>query len=92
MEHDNTKPERRERTDGNFPLYGNPWIWQTSGVMDFTDSKLTTGMPGLDKVLKGLIPGDNVVWQIEDIEDYIELVKPYAEAAHRSGRKLISSM
>ncbi len=57
--------------------------------MDSTDMKLSTGLPGLDKVLKGLLPGDNIVWLVDSIEDYALLVKPYCEAASRSGRKLI---
>lgn len=56
--------------------------------MDTQDTKITTGLPGLDRVLKGLIPGDNVVWQVESIEDYLAFVTPYCEAARRSGRKL----
>jgi pyruvate,water dikinase len=53
------------------------------------NSSLTTGLPGLDQVLKGVMPGDNIVWQVEAIDDYLALVKPYAEAARASGRKLI---
>ncbi len=26
---------------------------------------LTTGLPGLDKVLEGVMPGDNIVWQVD---------------------------
>ncbi len=55
-----------------------------------TDSGLmTTGLPGLDRVLKGVMPGDNIVWQIDAIEDYRALVIPYAEAARRQGQRLI---
>lgn len=50
---------------------------------------MTTGLPGLDRVLKGVMPGDNIVWQIESIEDYKELVIPYARAARQQGRRLI---
>jgi hypothetical protein len=52
-------------------------------------SSLTTGLPGLDDVLKGVMPGDNIVWQVETIADYKALVVPYAEAAHRLRRRLI---
>jgi pyruvate, water dikinase len=57
--------------------------------MDTQDSRLSTGLPGLDEVLKGLIPGDNIVWQVESIEDYHALVTPYCKAAKEAGRKLI---
>ena len=32
---------------------------------------LTTGLPGLDQVLKGILPGDNIVWQVDTIGDYL---------------------
>jgi hypothetical protein len=31
------------------------------------DAQLSTGLPGLDHVLKGLIPGDNLAWQVDSI-------------------------
>ncbi|NLY01896.1 MAG: pyruvate, phosphate dikinase [Rhodopirellula sp.] len=49
----------------------------------------TTGLPGLDKVLRGIEPGDNIVWQVDSVSDYRILVEPYAEAARRAGRRLI---
>lgn len=49
----------------------------------------TTGLPELDAVLCGVQSGDNIVWQIESLEDYLALVAPYAEAARASGRRLI---
>ncbi|MCX6900716.1 MAG: PEP/pyruvate-binding domain-containing protein [Verrucomicrobia bacterium] len=52
-------------------------------------STLTTGLPGLDEVLKGVMPGDNIVWKVETIADYKALVVPYVEAAHRLRRRLI---
>jgi len=50
---------------------------------------LTTGLSGLDRVLKGVMPGDNIVWKVDDIADYKALVTPYVEAARKSGRRLI---
>ncbi len=49
----------------------------------------TTGLPGLDKVLKGVMPGDNVVWQVDSVPDYRALVAPYAAAAQKAGQRLI---
>ncbi len=49
----------------------------------------TTGLPGLDHVLHGVEPGDNIVWVVDSIEEYHELVLPYTEAAHAEGRHLI---
>jgi hypothetical protein len=49
----------------------------------------TTGLPGLDRVLRGVMPGDNIVWQVDTIDDYQALVTPYAEAARAAGRRLV---
>ena len=51
--------------------------------------KLTTGLPYLDRVLHGIISGDNVVWHVDSIEDYLPFVEPYCEAARQSGIRLI---
>ena len=53
------------------------------------DTQLSTGLAGLDQVLKGLIPGDNIVWQVDATEDYAAFVRPYAEFARAKGRKLV---
>ncbi len=50
---------------------------------------LTTGLPGLDQALKGILPGDNIVWQVDAIEDYMAMVAPYCRAGLQSGRKVI---
>ena len=50
---------------------------------------LTTGLPGLDRVLKGILPGDNIVWQVDTIGDYMAMVGPYCQAGVESGRKVI---
>ncbi len=52
-------------------------------------SLFTTGLPSLDRVLKGVLPGDNIVWQVDAIEDYMEFVAPYAQSALASGRRLV---
>jgi pyruvate,water dikinase len=57
--------------------------------MSTIDAGLTTGLPGLDKVLKGVLTGDNVVWQVDSIAEYQELVTPYCKAAIKNGRKLV---
>jgi pyruvate,water dikinase len=53
------------------------------------DEHLSTGLAGLDRVLRGLIPGDNLVWQVSSIEDYAPFVRPYCRSARRLGQKLI---
>ncbi len=53
------------------------------------DMQISTGLTGLDRVIRGLLPGDNVVWQVSDISEYEPLVRPYTDYAKRSGRHLI---
>jgi len=53
------------------------------------DPQLSTGLPGLDRVFRGLIPGDNLVWQVDSLDDFAPFVAPYCEAAAARGRKLV---
>lgn len=50
---------------------------------------ISTGLPGLDRVLQGLLPGDNVVWQVDTIEDYVPFVAAFCADARRQGKKLV---
>ena len=52
-------------------------------------SKLSTGLPGLDKVLRGLITGDNIVWQVDSIDDFMAFAGPYCKNAVKSGRRVV---
>lgn len=53
------------------------------------DSQLSTGLSGLDRVLRGLIPGDNIVWQLGSIDDYRPFISPYQKAAEKLGQPLV---
>ncbi|MFP4105058.1 MAG: PEP/pyruvate-binding domain-containing protein [Phycisphaerae bacterium] len=53
------------------------------------DSHLSTGIRALDRVLRGLIPGDNIVWEVGSVEDYRPFIEPYARFAHQIGQKLV---
>jgi len=53
------------------------------------DPRLTTGLGGADRMLKGLIRGDNVVWQVDSAEDYRPFVEPYCRAASKIGEPLV---
>ncbi|MBU4343110.1 MAG: PEP/pyruvate-binding domain-containing protein [Candidatus Omnitrophica bacterium] len=50
---------------------------------------ISTGIKGLDNVITGLRAGDNVVWQIDDIKDYLDLVKPFVDQALKEKNKVI---
>lgn len=49
----------------------------------------STGLPGLDRTLQGLQAGDNVVWQVETVDEYLPFVLPYWEECLRQRRKLV---
>ena len=50
---------------------------------------LSSGLPGLDRVLRGILPGDNVVWEVDSVADYVPMLEPFWLEARRRGRKLI---
>ncbi len=49
----------------------------------------STGVPALDRILGGIRPGDNVVWQTERIADYLPLVEPFCEYARNHAVPLV---
>jgi pyruvate, water dikinase len=51
--------------------------------------KIKSGIDSIDKTLDGIRLGDNVVWQVSDIEEYSLFVKPFAAQAIRDGRNLV---
>ncbi|MCL4488962.1 MAG: PEP/pyruvate-binding domain-containing protein [Chloroflexi bacterium] len=57
--------------------------------MSVAETHPSTGLPALDRVLEGLMDGDNVVWQVGCIEDYLPFVRPYCEKALGQGRKFV---
>ncbi len=54
-----------------------------------TELRLSTGLPGLDKALRGLNTGDNVVWQIDSIDDFMAFARPYYKNAVKAGRRVV---
>ncbi|MBT3201503.1 MAG: pyruvate, phosphate dikinase, partial [Phycisphaerales bacterium] len=57
--------------------------------MSQTNSKPSTGLPGLDKALGGLITGDNVVWQVDSTDDFMAFAGPYYKHAVKTGRRVV---
>jgi pyruvate,water dikinase len=57
--------------------------------MTQVDAHLSTGLSGLDGMIRGLIPGDNLVWQVDSVDDYLPLVEPYCQSAARQGQRLV---
>lgn len=51
--------------------------------------KTSTGLDSLDAVIDGLRTGDNVVWQVDEIEDYADVVNSFTARALKDNRKII---
>ncbi|MFA5840050.1 MAG: PEP/pyruvate-binding domain-containing protein [Candidatus Margulisiibacteriota bacterium] len=57
--------------------------------MSLSEEIVSTGLKGLDAVLQHLRLGDNVVWQVQDIAEYIHFIKPFVCQAKIDQRKII---
>jgi hypothetical protein len=53
------------------------------------DRRVSTGMPGLDQAIDLLRLGDNVVWQVQSIDDYLKVLRPYIRQAKQDERRLV---
>jgi len=53
------------------------------------DRRVSTGMPGLDQAIDLLRLGDNVVWQVQSIDDYLKVLRPYIRQAKKDERRLV---
>jgi hypothetical protein len=59
------------------------------GALIMNISSVSTGIKGLDKTLNYLQMGDNVVFQVENIEDYNKFVTPYVNEAIKKGQRIV---
>jgi pyruvate,water dikinase len=50
---------------------------------------LSTGLSSLDQVIQGVLPGDNIVWQVDSIDDYAIFIEPFCVDAIRQRKKLV---
>ncbi len=57
--------------------------------MKRTITECNTGLPGLDEILTGVKLGDNVVFKVDNINDYVRFVHPFAKAAIKCKKDLI---
>jgi hypothetical protein len=51
--------------------------------------RVSTGLTGFDRVIDSLRLGDNVVWQVDSVDDYQRMVRPYVAQALEDGRRLV---
>ncbi|NHI94101.1 MAG: pyruvate, phosphate dikinase [Candidatus Lokiarchaeota archaeon] len=49
----------------------------------------STGIEALDEVLHGILPGDNIVFQVDSIEDYVPFVHAFCTDNDKNNRTLI---
>jgi hypothetical protein len=53
------------------------------------DSRVRSGVAAFDEVVQGLRLGDNVVWQVDGLEDYVRFARPFAAQAMADGRTVV---
>ena len=51
--------------------------------------KVSTGLKGLDEIIDNLRIGDNVVWRVDDIEEYAFFVQSYVSRALKDNRRVV---
>jgi len=47
--------------------------------------KINSGNANLDKLLQGFLPGDNIVWQVDDLKDYSYFAQAFIDQAITDG-------
>lgn len=52
-------------------------------------STVSSGIEPLDEVIQGLRLGDNVVWQVDNLQDYLRFAGPFVEQAIMEGRRCV---
>ena len=46
---------------------------------------ILSGIPGLDQCLDSIRLGDNVVWQVSDLDEFRRFADPFVEQAKKDG-------
>ncbi len=49
----------------------------------------SAGIAGIDEIIDGLRTGDNVVWQVDSIDDYLSFARPFVEQSIRDRKKIV---
>jgi hypothetical protein len=52
-------------------------------------SHVSTGWESLDKIIDHLRKGDNVVWQVDNIDDYQRLICPFVNYAISNNERVV---
>ena len=51
--------------------------------------RVLSGIPQMDERFDNIRLGDNVVWRVDDLDQFRLFVEPYVEQAKKDGRNLI---
>ncbi len=51
--------------------------------------RVSTGLKGMDEIIDNLRIGDNVVWRVDDIEEYAFFVQSYVSRALKDNRRVV---
>lgn len=54
-----------------------------------TFERSLSGLPGLDSMLDSIRMGDNVVWQVSSMDDYMHFVTPLYVQLRKDGKELL---
>ena len=54
-----------------------------------SEAFISTGLEGLDQAIGSLHPGENVVWQIRNIADYMYVANQFVMTIARSGKRIV---
>lgn len=49
----------------------------------------STGISALDDLIYGMRPGDNVVWKVDTVADFLAMVQPFWQEAVRRGKRVV---
>jgi len=58
-------------------------LFGENNISEMESKAINSGIAALDEVIKGLRLGDNVVWQVDNLEDYSYFAEPFANQAIR---------
>lgn len=54
-----------------------------------TLTRESTGINGIDEIIDGIRSGDNVVWQVDSIDDYLSFARPFIDRAIKDGNGIV---
>ena len=58
-------------------------------MTDEKTGQASTGLRALDRILHGIRPGDNIVWQVDSVDDYVPFIEPLITNAKAIEEKLV---